>query len=73
MFTADSIISSVQSAQKSILSYVTDKQLRESLTDIVNAQASFAQVVSKSITDIATNVGKQMNSFDVANLCTPAK
>lgn len=73
MFTFDSIISSVQSAQKSLVSYITDAQIRDSVSSVIDAQAQYAQTAAKAMTDIATTIGKQLNHIGAANLCAASK
>lgn len=70
MFTVDSFISTVQSYAKTPLAFVTNKTVRSSLEQIVDAQADFAKVTANAVTDIFTAVNKDVQSFDFSKLYT---
>lgn len=60
MFTTftDSIIDTVQTAKKASLEFVTHKELRTVLSDLVDAQTSQAKNVIKTLTDFNTKLNE---------------
>lgn len=62
----NTFIDTVQGAKSQFLNtFVTDKGIRQSLQDFVDAQTSFTKTAAKSLQDVVTQSAEQALKFDV--------
>lgn len=60
MFTADTVIDTVTTAQKEAIKFVKNEAVAKSLTDLVDASASSTKAAVKVSTEAFATVGKEV-------------
>lgn len=64
MFTLDNLITTAQAYAKAPIAFVPNKEVRTGLNQLVDAQVTFTQTVTKAVTDIVTGMNKEVTNFD---------
>lgn len=74
MFTPNAFIDTVQTAKKQVVeTFVTDKDLKKSIIEVIDAQTTFVKTATQNTIDISKMIVDNYTKVDYTKFFTPAK